>query len=349
VPRHRRYPAEPESAEGRSTAQSRTTVRVWRASARLPQPGRHDGSPATRQAAPRWGLARRAVHLQWELARAYLGSTYGGEGKMRRVLLECAVLVVAFAVTVPTAARAGEMLSGVRWVYRAEVHDLTRDVPSTTEVEVLSFVGADGLQGWVVTTMTEWATTLAVLPRDPEDEGNPDVTGPPHALLRWPTALDTFVPELRGRSAPPVHFYASPALRVSEFQVEISSREMLPDGTTQSGAARLALGLRGATTVAGGTFHDLYATTYSATWWGTSHHGEAWWAAENGAAGPADIPVMARGTVDAILQYTWELTGHELLEAGAFVARLSQALQETAKTDPVKAQEALRDLGILVP
>jgi len=30
VPRHRRYPAEPESAEGRSTAQSRTTVRVWR-------------------------------------------------------------------------------------------------------------------------------------------------------------------------------------------------------------------------------------------------------------------------------------------------------------------------------
>lgn len=30
MPRHRRYPAEPESAEGRSTAQSRTTVRVWR-------------------------------------------------------------------------------------------------------------------------------------------------------------------------------------------------------------------------------------------------------------------------------------------------------------------------------
>jgi len=121
---------------------------------------------------------------------------------MRRVLLECAVLVVAFAVTVPTAARAGEMLSGVRWVYRAEVHDLTRDVPSTTEVEVLSFVGADGLQGWVVTTMTEWATTLAVLPRDPEDEGNPDVTGPPHALSDGPPP-STRSSQSCGGEAPP--------------------------------------------------------------------------------------------------------------------------------------------------
>jgi len=160
------------------------------------------------------------------------------------------------------------------------------------------------------------------------------------------------VPQLRGTSVPPVEFLASPALLVDELQLAISFRETMPDGTTQSAAVHMALGPRGTASVTGGTFDNLYLTTYFATWWGVSHQGEAWWPTGDGTAGPASIPVLARGSVDPILQYTWELTGHEVLDEDAFMARLSQALQETAKTDPVQAREAreaLTRLGIQVP
>lgn len=127
----------------------------------------------------------------------------------------------------------------------------------------------------------------------------------------------------------------------------------MSDGTVRRGTIHMVLSPPETLTIGADAFPALFTSyRYSGD---LPHEGEAWWWAgkdETFHLGWAWAPLRAQGTLGTTLKYTWELIGYEVLEGDALIARLSQAVEKTAQTNPVqarKAQETLLSLGIELP
>lgn len=227
------------------------------------------------------------------------------------------------------------------------MHDLERDAISTTRVEFLELVGPTGQKALAWVAATDWSTTLEIYYFG--KVGN-TAMGERTLAFGWPTFLEA-VPRLRG-SIPPVQPLVVVGPYVEGLELSVSFRQRMPAGTVRQGNIHMILGLQNTLKIGAGTFETIF-TSYRYPSRDLPHEGEAWWwTGKDETVCLGWAPLLAQGTLGTTLRYIWELMGYEVLEADAFMARLSQAVQETAKAYPArarKAKEPLLSLGIELP